>query len=86
MPGELEPIINEEKLRTALSKAHYIAAISKDIIRERRTRVSPGTLELLSHTEALKLYMESRKMTEDQSQRLLDHARHLIEMEFEGDK
>ena len=86
LPGELEPIINEEELRTALSKAHYIAAISKDVIRERRTRVSPGALEILSPTEALKLYMQSRQMTEDRSQRLLEHARQLIEMEFKEDK
>ena len=81
LPGELEAALNEEQVRNALSDAHYVAAISTEVARERRTRVSSSAVETLSPTEALRLYFQSRNMSGERLQRLMTYAQQLMETE-----
>ncbi len=55
IPEELEPRLREPDIRDALSSAHYVAAIQRDVTRSRRTRLTPESSRGLGPREALHL-------------------------------
>jgi exonuclease SbcD len=61
IPENLDRLLNESEIRKALSSAHYVAAIARDIEREHRPRMPVASVESLEPMEALKAYLSTKK-------------------------
>ena len=79
MPAELEAHLNETEIRAALSHAHHIASISKQVLDRPRTRLGDADTRGISPKEALNLYFETRSVPKDRAELLLRHAEALID-------
>jgi len=75
--------VREQDLRQALSGAHYVAAITRDVDQERRTRIPAAVAEGLTPMDALRLYLEDREMEPERRQKVLDVAEELVSAEFD---
>ena len=84
MPQEVEAQLRESEVRAALSEAHYIAPIVRDVTRERRTRLGTASVEGLSPQEALRLYLDTANVPKERSRVLMGYAERLINEESEG--
>ena len=84
MPQEVEAQLREGEVREALSEAHFVAPIVRDVTRERRTRLGATTVEGLSPQEALRLYLETAKVPAERAQILMGYAERLVSEEAEG--
>ncbi len=76
-----EPLLREAEVRQALAGAQFVAYVKRDIIEEQpRTRLPAGVRpESLTPLEALRLYLDDRKVAADRQEVLLRHARGLLE-------
>ena len=79
VPRSMEGHINDAEILTALEKAHYVVAVSKEIKEETRTRLGEVNLKVLSPQAALKKYLESRDVPKDRIENLVDRAAHLMQ-------
>ncbi len=79
LPGELEGHLREADIRNALSEAHFVASISKEVTDEHRARLGSSYTQVLEPREALKLYLESREVPADRAEVLMKHAAELLE-------
>ena len=79
MPAELEAHLNETEIRAALTRAHHIASISKQVRDRPRTRLGDADTRGISPKEALHLYFETRSVPKDRAELLLRHAEALID-------
>lgn len=84
MPQEVEAQLRENDVRAALSEAHYVAPIVREVTRERRTRLGAATVEGLSPQEALRLYLDTAKVPAERAEALMGFAERLIRDEAEG--
>ena len=84
MPQEVEAQLRENDVRAALSEAHYVAPIVREVTRERRTRLGAATVEGLSPQEALRLYLDTAKVPAERVETLMGFAERLIREEAEG--
>ena len=82
LPEELESQLREVEVREALSNAHYIAAIQRDVVRSRRTRLASEASRGLSPREAVRLYLESRNTDPQRQEVLMGHAEALMREEL----
>ena len=82
VPEELESALHEPTIREALGSAHHIAAIQRDVVRSRRTRLVPEASRGLSPREALRLYLESRDTDPQRTNLLLSHGDALMREEL----
>ena len=75
--GEQSGRIRDADLRAALSPAHYIASISREVTDESRRRLTaePGDLEPMA---ALRLYLESQGIAPERQRILLERAEELM--------
>lgn len=80
LPAELEKLLNEAEIRNALKDAHYFT-IARDIRRETRMRLGKWTAEEITPLDAVRLYLETKKVSPERTEVLLDYARKLIEGE-----
>ncbi|MFW6125816.1 MAG: metallophosphoesterase family protein [Chloroflexota bacterium] len=83
IPERLEELLDEGEIRRALKDAHSIAAIARDVERERRPRLAALTAEGMTAIEALEVYLTSKGVPEDRMKVLLEYGQRLIE-ESEG--
>jgi exonuclease SbcD len=76
-----EALLREAEVRQALSGAQFVAYVKRDIIEEPRTTRLPAGVrpESLTPLEALRLYLDDRKVAQDRREVLLHHARALLE-------
>jgi hypothetical protein len=76
-----EALLRESEVRQALSAAHFLAYVKREIIEEPRTTRLPAGVrpESLTPIEALGLYLDDRKVAQDRREVLLRHARALLE-------
>jgi len=76
-----EPLLREVEVRQALAGAQFVAYIKRETIEEQRTaRLPPGVRpESLTPLEALRLYLDDRKVAAERREVLLRHARALLE-------
>ena len=81
LPGEMEVHLREAQVREALSSAHYVAAITRETERDRRTRIPPSVAEGLTPLAALRLYLESRGVEPQRQEGVLRHAEELLAAE-----
>ena len=75
-----EPLLREAEVRQALSGAQFVAYVKREIIEEPRTTRLPAGVrpESLTPLEALRLYLDDRKVATDRREVLLRHAQPLI--------
>ncbi len=76
---QLEGLLDEGEIRKALKDAHYVAAIARDIERERRPRLAGFTAEGMTPMEALEVYLNSKNTSKERIKVLLDYGQRLIE-------
>ena len=78
VPADLAVHLRDGEIREALSSAHFVAAIIRDVEGYRRTRIPAGVAEGLIPLDALRLYLESRNLGRDQREKMLRHAEELM--------
>jgi exonuclease SbcD len=78
LPAPLEGHLRDNDLRDALKEAHYFA-IARDIQREVRLRLGDRTAEEIRPLDALKAYLESKKVSPERAKVLLEYGERLIE-------
>ena len=78
LPEPLEGLLQEGEVRKALKDAHFIAAIARNVERERRTRMSGWSAEAVTPMEALKSYLSTRNTTTEPKV-LLEYGERLIQ-------
>ncbi|MFQ5875430.1 MAG: exonuclease SbcCD subunit D [Dehalococcoidia bacterium] len=82
VPAELEGMVREPEIRKALTHAHFIASIAKDVERDRPIRLEGRSVEAMTPLDALKAYIdsaaESRGWSEQQKRELLAEGEALI--------
>ena len=71
----------EADIREALRSAHYVAAITRDVEQDRRTRIPAGVAEGLTPLDVLRLYLESRTVSPERQEKLLKYAEDLVSFE-----
>ena len=87
LPAALSPGLNEREVRKALDEggAHHVAAFSKDVERENRTRLGAITTEGRSPVDLLKIYLTSKETPKDRAEKLTAYAQRLMAAE-EGEE
>jgi len=83
LPAELEGQLRDGDIRNALKEAHYFT-IAKEVIRETRVRLGEGTAEEITPTQALKAYLESKKVPAERAKVLREYGERLIEEQESG--
>jgi len=83
LPSELEGQLRDNDIRNVLGEAHYFT-IAKEIRRETRVRLGEGTAEEITPAQALKVYLESKKVSADRARVLLEYGEKLIEEQGSG--
>lgn len=85
LPDELAPRLDDRAVREALQGAHAVASITREVVRERRTRLSHGA-QGLDPREALRLYLEGREtLAETTRKQAMERGVELIEEELGRD-
>jgi len=78
LPAQIEGQLRDNDIRNAVKEAHYFT-IAKDIKRETRLRLGKWTAEELTPIEALKAYLESKKVPPQRAKLLLEYGEKLIQ-------
>lgn len=81
LPVEVEGQLSDAEVRNALKETHYFT-IAKDIRREIRLRLGNWTAEEISPGEALKIYLEQKKVSPTRTRTLLEYGERLIQGEM----
>jgi exonuclease SbcD len=77
LPAEIEGHLRDNDLRNALKEAHYFT-IAKDIRRESRPRLGKLSAEEITPLDALKAYLEAKKVSPERGKILLEYGERLI--------
>jgi exonuclease SbcD len=84
LSAELEGQLRDSDIRNALREAHYFT-IAKEIRRETRVRLGEGgTAEEITPAQALKAYLESKKVPSERAKVLLEYGERLIQEQKTG--
>jgi len=78
LPAETEGQLRDNDIRNAVKEAHY-STVAKDIKRETRLRLGQWTAEEITPVDALKAYLESKKVSPERTKVLLEYGERLIE-------
>ncbi|MBA7685245.1 3',5'-cyclic adenosine monophosphate phosphodiesterase CpdA [subsurface metagenome] len=78
LTAEIEGQLRDNDIRNALKEAHHFT-IAKDIKRETRRRLGEWTAEEITPLDALKAYMESKKVSQERAKLLLQYGEKLIQ-------
>ena len=81
LPAELDVHLREGEVREALRGAHYLAAITREVNQERRTRIPPDVAEGLTPLAVLRLYLDSRNIGPERREKILGYAEELVSTE-----
>lgn len=80
VPGDLDADIQMDKIKKALSTAHYIAGISRNVERKERLKIDgQEEVERLTPIEALQKYFEAKKISPERQKELEKYASQLLE-------
>ena len=80
LPAEVEGQLSDADIRSTLKEAYYFT-VAKDIRRETRLRLGEWAAEEITPVEALKVYLESKKVSAARTKTLLEYGERLIEGE-----
>ena len=83
LPAEMSGQLRDNDIRNILKEAYYFT-IAKDIQREARRRLGVGTAEELTPLDALKTYLESKKVSPERIKVLLKYGERLIQEQSTG--
>jgi len=78
LPAEIEGEFRDNVIRNALKQAHYFT-IAKDIKRDTRLRLGKWTAEEIAPIDALKTYLETKKVSPERAKILLEYGEKLIQ-------
>ncbi len=78
LPAEIEGQLRDNEIRDALKEAYYFT-MAKDVKRETRLRLGKWTAEEIPPLEALKTYLEAKKVAPQQAKLLLEYGERLIQ-------
>jgi len=78
IPEHVEGLLQEPEIQAALREAQYVS-ITKEVVRERRTRLSGWSAEEMSPAEALKVYLTLKKTPPENARTLLEYGERLIQ-------
>ncbi len=78
LPAQIEGQLRDNDIRNALKEAHYFT-IARDIQRETRLRLGQWTAEELTPLDALKAYLESKKVAPERTKILVEYGERLIQ-------
>jgi exonuclease SbcD len=78
LPAECEGRLRDNDVRNAVKEAHYLT-IAKDIKRESRLRLGMWTAEEITPLDALKAYLEAKKIAPERAKLLLQYGDRLIQ-------
>ena len=78
LPVGSEGGLRDNDIKDALKDAHYLT-IAKEIKRETRLRLGKGTVEEITPLDALKAYLESKKIAPERARLLLEYGGRLIQ-------
>ncbi len=78
LPAETEGQLRDNDIRNMLKEAYYFT-VAKDIQRENRLRLGRWTAEEISPLDALKTYLESKKVSPERAKLLLEYGEKLIQ-------
>ncbi|MBM3943090.1 MAG: exonuclease SbcCD subunit D [SAR202 cluster bacterium] len=79
LPAGAEAQFREQPVREVLKPAHYIAAVSREVAGERRTRLGAQVAQGLQPMQALDLYLQTRSVSPERREKMLRYARQLAE-------
>ncbi len=77
LPAEIEVQLRDNDIRNAVKDAHHLT-IAKDIKRESRLRLGKWTAEEITPLDALKTYLESKRVPPGRARLLLQYGEKLI--------
>jgi exonuclease SbcD len=79
--AEQEAALREDELRRALNEygVYHVAAINREVDRQRRTRLAGLAVEELTPMQLLEAYLESKNTRDERKEILLKYAKLLIE-------
>jgi exonuclease SbcD len=78
LPAEIEGQLRDSDIRSAVKEAYYFT-IAKDIKREARLRLGQWTAEEITPSDALKAYLESKKVSPERAKLLFEYGEKLIQ-------
>jgi len=78
LPAEVEGQFRDNDIRNAVKEAYYFT-IAKDIKRETRLRLGQWTAEEITPLDALKKYLEEKKISPERTKTLLEYGEKLIQ-------
>jgi len=78
LPAEIEGQFRDNDIRNTMKEAHYFT-IAKDIKRVPRLRLGKWTAEEITPLDALKAYLESKKIAPERAKLLLEYGERLIQ-------
>ncbi len=78
LPAETEGQLRDNDIRDMLKETYYFT-IAKDIQRETRLRLGKWTAEEIPPLDALKAYLESKKVSPERAKLLLEYGEKLIQ-------
>ena len=84
LPAEIEGQLRDNDIRNTLKEAYYFT-IAKDIQRENRLRLGKWTAEEIPPLDALKAYLESKKVSPERAKLLLKYGEKLIQEQKTGE-
>lgn len=80
IPADLEENIEMDKIKKALSSAHYIAGIARNVERKERIKIDgQEEVERLTPVEALQSYFKAKKFSLEKIKELEKYATQLLE-------
>ena len=77
MPSQIEGQLRDSDIRNALKEAHYFT-IAREIQRETRLRLGKWTAEEITPLDALKAYLETKKVSPERTKILLEYGERMI--------
>ena len=83
LPAEIEGQLRDNDIRNMLKEAYHFT-IAKDIQRETRLRLGKWTAEEIPPLDALKAYLESKKVSPERAKLLLEYGEKLIQEQRTG--
>jgi exonuclease SbcD len=78
LPADIEGQLRDNDIRNALKEAHYFI-IAKEVKRETRLRLGEWAAEEIIPLDALKAYLESKKVSPERTKILLQYGEKLIQ-------
>jgi len=85
LPDEAEGQLRDSDIRNKLKETYYFT-IAKDIQRETRLRLGNWTAEEIPPLDALKAYLESKKVSPQRAKLLLEYGERLIQKQRTGEE